>query len=311
MKTVSRILMLALACAPLSRAPAQSAPAADIPVMLSVADQQRMGVETAEVGTRTIADSVTALIRVLDPAPLAMLDADLAAAAAAANASDREFSRVSGLAREDQSASQQALEAAAAQAASDRAALSRLERRLSLEWGAGIATLGVDARGRLVTDLAAGGAALLRADAPDRPEGLVGRVLVDSEDDAVPIAAEPIGPAASVDPRLQTVGLICIVRGEAAGALRPGRVLGGRIETATEVTGVVLPRSALVRLDGSVWAYVRTGGESFARREVLEARPIDDGWFVTKGFTAGNEIVTGGAGSLIAVERGDEAAEQD
>lgn len=285
--------------------------AADIPVTLDAETQERLGVATVTLEARSLADSVEAIVRAVDPAPLVMLDAELTAAAAAAAASASALERTAGLAAQNQSASQQALEAAQAQAAADAATLTMLQRRLGLEWGTAIAGLSSEARAALVSDMATGRAALLRADAPQRPEGLEGRVLIQLTADAPPIPAETLGLTPSAEPRMQTIGLYCLVRGETARALRSGRVLPGRIETAATVTGSVLPRAALVRLDGRAWAYVRTGEGSFVRRAVDDGRPVDAGWFVTRGFAPGTTVVVRGAGSLVAVERGGEAGEED
>jgi hypothetical protein len=65
---------------------------------------------------------------------------------------------------------------------------------------------------------------------------------------------------------------------------------------------VVLPRAALLRKDSQVWAYVQTAPTTFLRKEVTEYRPVLAGWFVAKGFAAGEHIVTAGAAALLGVE---------
>jgi hypothetical protein len=283
----------------------------EVPVTVTTADQAKLGVETAVLESRTVRLSITAIVRSIDPLPLAALNSDLAAATAAAAASDSELRRVAGLAAQDRSASQQALEAARARAAADRAAVTLLQRRLELEWGTAFAAQDDQARDRLVRDVSSGTAALLRADALERSEGVEGRVTVEIADGVEIATSELLGLSGSADPRMQTIGLFCVVRGDGARMLRPGRVLGGRIETGEPATGVVLPRSALIRTEGSVWAYVRTGAQDFMRREIAGGQPVVDGWFVTDGFDPGTEIVANGAGSMIAIERADEMVEED
>jgi len=291
---------------------AQSACAADdIPVTATATDQARLGISTRVLEQRTVAASVDAVVRSIDPAPLAALDADLDAATAALRMSHSELRRIEGLARQDQSASQQALEAAQARADSDAATLTLLQRRLEVEWGTGIAALSSSQRSELVKSVASGTAALLRADAPLYPEGIDGDVLIPLGSESAERATDTLGFSGSVDQRMQTVGLFCVVHGAAAAQMRPGRVLQGRIQTGSTSSGVVLPRSSLVRLDGAVWAYVATGEETFVRREVVAPQPLEDGWFVTEGFAAGTAIVDRGAGALVAIERADESAEVD
>lgn len=283
----------------------------DVPVTVPSADQARLGIASTVLESRPVNASVDAIVRSVDPLPLAVLNSDLVAATAAAAASDSELERVAGLVAQDRSASQQALELARARAAADAAAVSLLHRRLELEWGPAFAALADDARQQLIDDISSGAAALLRADAPERPDGVIGRVFVDFGDDAEIDTMELVGLSGTTDQRMQTIGLYCVVRGDRAKALRPGRVLSGRIETDAVLTGVVLPRSALIRSNGKVWVYVRTGEQEFVRREVVGGLPVADGWYVEDGFDPGTAIVVVGAGSMSAFERADETAEEE
>jgi hypothetical protein len=88
-------------------------------------------------------------------------------------------------------------------------------------------------------------------------------------------------------------------------------VLAAEIESSGRVTGVMIPRSALVRSDGMACVYLRLSEDEFVRRTVVATRIRQDGWFVTSGFEPGDEVVTAGAGSLLAVERSGEMAEDD
>jgi len=283
----------------------------DIPVSVPVGDQARLGIVVATLESQTVNSSVEAIIRSVDPLPLATLNSDLLAATAAAAASESELRRVAGLAAQDRSASQQALELARARAAADRAAVSLLHRRLELEWGAGFARQADQFREKLIEDVSSGTAALLRADAPERPGGVAGRVTVELPDDVEIVATELLGLSGTADQRMQTTGLYCVVRGDDAKLLRPGRVLGGRIEIDAAMTGVVLPRSALIRADGRVWVYVRTDADEFVRREVSGGLPVTGGWYVADDFEPGIEIVVEGAGSMASFEHADELVEED
>jgi hypothetical protein len=68
------------------------------------------------------------------------------------------------------------------------------------------------------------------------------------------------------------------------------------------VSGVVLPRAALLRHDSRVWVYVQTGADTFVRKEVREYRPVPNGWFVAKGFAPGDHIVAAGNTALLDAE---------
>ena len=64
-----------------------------------------------------------------------------------------------------------------------------------------------------------------------------------------------------------------------------------------------MPRAAIIRFRGSDWAYVRSGPDAFERRLLESPVPEADGFFVAKGFSAGNEVVAKGAAALFATEQ--------
>lgn len=69
-----------------------------------------------------------------------------------------------------------------------------------------------------------------------------------------------------------------------------------------EIQGVVIPVDAVVWLDGKSWVYVEKDTEHFVRREISTKVPIKNGWFVSKGFSAGEKVVTNGAQLLLSEE---------
>lgn len=286
------------------------ADAQPVSITLEKADQDRLGVKTTPLAATTMTASAPAFVRVLDPAALGVLDGDLAAAEAAAGASGKERDRLARLAAADASASRQAAEAAAAKASADAAQALALKRRLSVEWAPALASMTANERASLINDLIAGNAALLRADAlgVSAPAAKEVAVLVG---DAAPVIGTPIGRGGAADPRMRTVGVIAVAKGAGVERLPPGGAFEGRISGGGQVGGVVLPRSAIIRLDGADWAYVKTGEAAFERRELAGATRTEEGWFVSAGFAAGDQLVTGGAGSLLGVERSDESAEAE
>lgn len=305
MKPLYIFVLTFIACAAIR--PAAAAP---IEITLDEADQAKLGVETARLARETVKMSAPAFVRVLDPAALAVLDADLAAAEAAAKASLRERDRLARLAAADASASRQAAEAAAARASADLAQARALKRRLSVEWAPALAAMAADARTALIDGLVAGETALIRADALGAPAGDATEISIDAGDGA-PVIATPIGRAGAADPRMRTLGVIAIAKDAVADLLPPGGAFSGRITSGGEIAGVVIPRDAAIRLEGADWAYVQTGDAAFERREISGAVRTQQGWFVTQGFSAGEKLVVSGAGSLLGVERADESAEAD
>src|SRR5262249_48829263 len=139
---------------------------------------------------------------------------------------------------------------------------------------------------------------------PKNGSSVAARLNADSPE----VQATVLGTLPSADPRLQTRGLLAELRGADAN-LAIGSMLLARIPDQDRQTGVLIPRSALVRKDSKVWAYVQTAPTQFVRREVADFQALPEGWFVRAGFGAGDAVVTGGAASLLAIEA--PAAEAD
>jgi hypothetical protein len=299
------VLALALLLQPASGEAASAGPPA---VQLPSASQARLGVRVQRLAAVSMPRVVAGFARVLDTGSLAALDAEIGAARAAATASNAELRRVQGLAAADQAASARSVDAARAQAEADDARATLASRRLGLEWGPGLARQTPAARSQLLRDLARGDSALLRIDLlsrvalPSRP-----RLRVYPDAAARPVGAAALGPAASADARLQTPGILAVVRGAEVARLPAGLLVRAEAESASADVGTVLPRGALIRSGGAVWAYVQTGPEVFVRRRLADARPVATGWFVASGFRAGDMVVAEGAATLFAAEVGGDA----
>jgi multidrug efflux pump subunit AcrA (membrane-fusion protein) len=116
------------------------------------------------------------------------------------------------------------------------------------------------------------------------------------------LKGEGIGMAPTIDPQTLGRGYLYRIR-NAELKLRPGAAVKAYLPIAgAPQTGVIIPPTAVVRDRGKIWAYVQIGTDRFARREVLEDRRMDRGWFMTLGFRPGDRIVTGGAQVLLSEE---------
>src|SRR5262245_57971435 len=133
-------------------------------VELDRAVQQQLGLEVVELVASERVMTVDSLARVVDPGPLAALDADIATARAAASASGADGGRVSDLVKAEQSASRRAAETAAAEARADEGRLLLAERRAALEWTPALRD--AERRSALLDDLTHGRAVLVRVDLP-------------------------------------------------------------------------------------------------------------------------------------------------
>ena len=301
MQGALRVAVLLLAAA--GRALAADAPEAPKPITVAGEVQHRLGVQTASLAAAPAPGGATSSARVLDPGPLIQLDSDLSAAVASGAASRAEATRTRRLYGEDRTASARALEAADAQAQADAQKVSAAERRLMLEWGAGVAALPRARRTALLNDLAHVRAELVRVELPgDTPPPAAGAsITLRTAAGGEPMQGRALGLLPVADPRLQTRGLLVELRGPQA-TLAVGQMLSAQLPGSAATHGVLLPRSALLRRDGQVWVYVASGNESFARRAVRGYQAVSDGWFVPEGFAAGERVVTAGATALLGVE---------
>lgn len=304
-QVVIAIALALAACAPAAEAPvdAGASTTPETGVHMDQKTQERMGVRVAAIAPSIISQRVEAFARVLDVAPLAALEAEVGAAQAAAAASRLEYRRLASLALKDQAASARSVEAARALSVADDARATLGARRLGLEWGAGLERLSARDRARLISDVATAKAALVRVDAPGA-HGAVREILIKAAEDAPPVSASLLGPAATTDTRLQSAGMLAVLRGSYSRELTAGRLLPAEVRTDTPKSGFIVPEAALVRIDQGVWIYVRTGAETFERRNIGEGHAITAGWFVEQGVTSGEQIVVEGAASLLAAERG-------
>lgn len=302
------LLAFAAACAnPAAQDPA-SAEVSPLPgVVMDAASQQRVGVTVTAIERSSAPRLVDAYARIMDVSPLAALDADVQAGAAAARASNAEYRRLLALAEADQAASQRAVEAARAQANADSSQAALASRRIALEWGGALAVMSNAERARLLNDVATGRAALVRVDLVNDEVTPTGVEI--QEDENQSIAVSLLGRAGPADQRLQTVGYLAVLRGEAAGRLPAGRLVPARITTGGEQMGFLIPENAIVRVDQVAYVYVQIAADRFERRQLVDPHPASGGMFVLSGFNEGDKVATGGAAALYAADLGPIEAE--
>ncbi|MBV9510575.1 MAG: hypothetical protein JO303_09880 [Caulobacteraceae bacterium] len=287
-------VLLCLARAPLAHAQTS--------ISLSAAQQKRVGLAIQKLTAVQRSNEIDAFAKVLDPGALIQSESDLESAIAAAAASRAEAVRARALHDNGGSIATKDEEAAQSQARQDSLKVELARRQIALAWGPGVARMSEARRKALVGGLAAGSIALVHVDTHN-DEGQAGarQVKVDIGSDSV--TGQVIGPARAAEPRLQSSGLIVEIIGKDAILLSVGLTQSAHIEESSAENGVLLPRAALIRFRGSVWVYVRTGPTTFQRRLAQDAQPEKDGFFVPKGFSPGEEVVTAGATSLFAAEQ--------
>jgi len=268
---------------------------------------------------------LTPLERVDLQSKLAAAKADAASAAAAFEAAKAGFERLKSLNAENKTASDRSLQEAEARMKSEAARRQASTETVavieaSLEARSGPLPLRVD-RGGTVVELPAqpgegidAGQTVLRVARYDR---LLARLTLAPGEDAasppslariVPLGREDLvlrgEPVAQVAPDAALPGDSYLYGVNAEGTrLRPGMAFSAWLRRSGDpVAGVVVPRGAVVRAAGARWVWVRTAADRFTRRELLHARPVEAGWFVTEGLLAGEGVVTAGAQLLLSEE---------
>lgn len=259
---------------------------------------------------------------------LTAAQAESAAAAAALEAAKASLERLKVLNAENKTASDRQLQEAEAKAKAEAARLkaatetvAAVEASLGARAGAtGPITLTVDRRGEVVELLARPGEAvesgqpLLRVALYDRllaraslPAGGLSPAAAQAATARIlPLGREPLvlkgERAAPAEPQLLGDAVYYAVAAAEA-RLRPGMAFTAYLPLPGErARGVVLPRAAILRLEGERWVWIQTADARFTRREVEHARPVEAGWFVSEGFTPGEKVVTAGAALLLSEE---------
>lgn len=269
------------------------------PALTDPGDLARLGVKTAAVGTIATSQTNDGFARGLDAGPLAAIVADIDAARVAADASRAEAARLDILYRQDVSASRRSVETARAQAQADAFKARLAEQRVGLEYGTGLARLGAGGVRHLVAEIVNGRAALVRIDIPDA--ALAAGSIVEIGEPGASFGARVLGPAAAADVKLQSAGVLAVVRGPLARQAQAGRVLPARAATGVTRAGVLVPRDAIVRFQSRMWVFRKTG-KAFERVALEDPQPLREGWMVTNGVKAGDVIAISGAVGLLAID---------
>jgi hypothetical protein len=275
-------------------------PQGEIILTLDAETQKRIGLAFAPLSPAEHRATRQGFARVLDSTSLVSLLNELALARTNLAASEKELARAKVLAAQS-NVSEKALLAAANTTERDRLAVQATEDKLALAFGGELANRAdLLQLSRLLASLEA---ALVRVDL-SAGETLLkpptkARVFAPANE-AELFEAEFIGPAPSVEPEFQGQAFLYLVL-QTNRRLAPGANLTALLELLGNASpGVVVPRDAVVRSDGRGWAFVRTGDDTFTRREVLLTRPTRGGWFVAEGFKPSDKVVVVGAQVLLS-----------
>jgi hypothetical protein len=109
-----------------------------------------------------------------------------------------------------------------------------------------------------------------------------------------------VSPATTTEPRLQGASYFYIAAAQSG--LLPGLNAIVWLPRPQAPSGQVVPESAVIWLQGKAWVYVRTGPETFVRREIVPDHPGPEGGYIVSGLAADAQIAVRGAQMLLSEE---------
>jgi len=304
-----------------SRALTLRAPAAGIARKAADREWPRLG-EVVAAGSvvATLEPRFTPVERLDLQSRLATAQADVASTTASLEAAKAAYERTRTLNAEDKTASDRSLQEADARVKAETARLKAASETVAAVETARPLSLTVERGGEVVELTAQPGEAVesgqpilrvakydrlfakIALPAGSRPPGDVAgaRILPAGREDRI-LEGRRTAMAPSDPQLLGETFLFSVEAGDVL--LRPGMALTAYLRLPGDPTkGVLLPRSAIVRQEGALWAYVRTAEDKFTRRQVVNAAPVEAGWFVAEGFKPGDAVVSAGAQMLLSEE---------
>lgn len=268
-------------------------------VILDEETQKRVGIETELLTATNLSRQVKGFGRVLDPAPLVALVAELETAQVAATNSQQELERLKSL---GENVSAKNLQAAEAGARRDELAVRSAESKLVLTWGKNIS--GRNDLSHFIESLATGEIAIVRIDLPlgENLSAPPKRARIVPLANEKSIEAEFLAVAPAIESSTLGHGFLFLAAATKPSALLPGTSVAGYLPTGEAASGVAIPRSAVVRFESEAWVYLQSDSKTFSRRGLTLDFPTASGWFVTNHFQPGEKIVVSGAQTLLSEE---------
>ena len=282
-------------------------------VSLSADETKNLGIATAPAQAASWRREIVGFGVVTALDSVAQSDADVLTASAAAAQSEAAAARARSLGTGEEAAvSREVVEMAQSKAAADAAALGLARRKADAVFGMHAPWQGAGERATIMARLASGKTVLVRI---TFPLGSIGNATPGSLKltrlgvDAQSWTAAKIWDAPA-DPALPGRGFYALVDNS---DLAQNEHVTAALPVGPAETGVVVPASALVFGDSETWVYVEDKPHHFLRAGVDTGKPVGEGYFLKAGggIAAGQNIVTSGAGLLMAHEINPSSAAED
>ena len=280
------------------------------PLELPAEQAARLGVATTAVQEAHYSATFEGFGVVISHELVAQAAADLQAATAAARLSDAALARAKRLSEGPGALGVDTVETAQRQQSTDQAALLLARRKLTALLGVGFPWHG-DAAGGELARIADGTNQLLRVTFPPvTTTAATPKVLRIASLDAPAAAAWTARTvwAAPQDPTLPGRSVFAVLINA---DLAEGARVRAQAPSDVAVSGVVVPDAAIVITNGEYWCYLKKKADTFQRVAIDPGRPLGAGYFVADAIAPGDEVVTTGAGLLLARELNASSAAED
>jgi hypothetical protein len=285
-------------------APAGAPGSAAEGVSLTPAQIEKLGLVTQAAQPTAYSQHASGYGVVVSHDTIAQAVAELTSARATGQQSRSALKRAQQLSGTPGAVSADVEEAAAQKAAVDAAAMTLTIERLTSTLGMNPPWQNRD-RDPTLQDLASGRIKLLRATFPlgalggGTPRSLrAARLGVTQPDLGWKLNVVWDAPA---DSNIPGRSYFALLKGADAGE---GERLTVWAPIGEMLSGVVIPAAAVVMSEGRYWCYLQMKPGAFVRVEIDATKPTADGYFVSAGIGAGDQIVVTAAGQLLAKELG-------
>ena len=278
---------------------------------LKAEEIKSLGIATAPAHAASWRQQITGygVVTALDA--IAVNDAEVMTARAAAAQSQAAASRARSLATGEEAAvSREVVETAQSKAAADQAALMLAQRKTDAAFGHNAPWHDAASRQAIMARLASGRSVLVRVTFPLGALGNAAPAMLQ----IARLGANPKSWTTSTiweapaDSTFPGRGFYALLDGS---DLAQNEHVTAMVPVGEAQAGVTVPAAALIYGDNEAWVYVQTKPETFLKTKIDIGKPLGDGYFVTDGIRAGQGIVTGGAGLLLARETNPSTAAED
>jgi hypothetical protein len=279
---------------------------------LTAEEQQNAGIIAVKLDTAPARNYMRGFGTVLDPAGLADLEnqyleaeTQVAAAKSRLASSQAAYLRAQVLNKDQQNVSTAQLQSARSSFDVDTNALAAAQARTKAiiantrqAWGETIAEA-LASGGPQINDLLARNHYLVRVTLPPDVTISTPPETASALYGATDVRLRFVSLASTADPKLQ--GISYLYEAPAQNLL-PGLALEVTLAVASEQSGLIVPDSAVVWLEGKPWIYIRTQPTIFIRKGINPASSAPRDAFVVSGLPADAQIVIQGAQMLLSEE---------